>query len=367
MMVAALGLALAGCKKSKRQSGAAGGAGGAGRGAGGAELSPLPALPSDTTAVLGFVRAGAAPDGAEIRAAVQALVGEDMSDPEIGVFFDACVVPISAAARRTTLVFLDRIDRERVVVVADGTGLRGAFEGCLATLGAQKSRPPEAPRQDGRLTIYAAGGDEVVAVWTGDGHVVLGISRADVEHVADVAGKPPLADAALARELGAIDTGAPVWFVAGAGASPPMASMASVRAAVKGSHADMRVLFEVDGVAQEAAEEATHELAGSMKVVAQGRELHLEGELGALLPSLSPRGKGAPPPSRPKLDDKQVRAVLASGPMMLALFLLAEGGGSEKTAVSAPVVVGAPAVASPAPPSMPAPPPPPSPPSPPGP
>ncbi len=361
LVVALAVLALVGCKKSKRPSGA--GAGGAGRGGGGAELAPLPALPSDTTAVLGFVRAGTAPSGPEIRAAVQAMVGEDMSDPEIGLFFDACVVPVSAATRRTTLVFLDRIDSERVVVVAEGSGLRGAFEGCLVQLAATRTRPPEAPRQDGRLTIYAYGGDQVVALWNGVDRVVLGISREDVEHVADAAGKQPLADAVLARELGAIDTGAPVWFVAGAKASPPMASMASVHGAVKGTRADMLVVFGVDGVAQEAAEEMTHELGAALKVVAQGRELRIEGEVGALLPLMGPRRKGEPPPARPALEDKHVRAVLASGPMMLALFLVADGGG-EKVAAPPPVVGAAPAVASPAPPSTPAPPPPPSPPGP---
>ena len=79
LVVVVAALALAGCKKSKRPSG--GGAGGAGRGPGGAELAPLPALPGDTPAVLGFVRTGAAPSGPEIRAAVQARVGEDMSGP----------------------------------------------------------------------------------------------------------------------------------------------------------------------------------------------------------------------------------------------------------------------------------------------
>ena len=44
-----------------------------------------------------------------------------------------------------------------------------------------------------------------------------------------------------------------------------------------------------------------HELGTALKVVDKGRELHIEGEFGALLPLMGPRRKGAPPPVRPPL------------------------------------------------------------------
>src|SRR5262245_34711325 len=90
-----------------------------GGGAGGSALD----FPADTTARIGFVRKGPAPDTAVLTKAIEEVSLEKV-DREMAELIDACIAPVGPHLDRTTIAVRGGLKDENVVVFASGHGLR---------------------------------------------------------------------------------------------------------------------------------------------------------------------------------------------------------------------------------------------------
>jgi hypothetical protein len=314
LLVAALA---AGCQK---ESGGGGGAGAA----------PALDYPSDTTLLIGFVRKGAAPSAAQLNAALEAMIGEK-PDKEMVELVDTCIAPVGAHLERTTIALRGRLKDENVVVWATGSGLKPALEACFKAM-ADKRGKSFAPTADGAYTVYAMGGDGLIARWTGDDQVVLGPRKDQIESA--VAAKEGLKGSPLEKVVSEVDRSATVWFAAAGAGLPDKVELEWASGTVADLTGTVRAVFKSPAAAQQAGGMAQMAIPKGVKI--DGSEVRI-GVNVVDLPTLIPGKPGSP------LSPEHARAILATGPLMLGFFLIA--GGEEHVEPAPPV----PATTEPAP------------------
>jgi hypothetical protein len=303
--MAVLAVAMAfGCQKES-------GGGGASGGASGGTASALD-YPSDTTLLVGFVRKGPAPSAAQLNAAVEAMIGEK-PDKEMSEVVDTCVAPISAHLERTTIALRGSLTDQNVVVWASGSGLKPAVEACWKAM-ADKRGKSFAPGTDGPYTVYAMGGDGLLARWTGDDQVVMGAKKDQIESA--IAAKGGLKGSPLEKVVSEIDRSASVWLAAAGPGLPEKAGLEWASGTIQDLTGSVHAVFKSPEAATQAGGMAQMVIPKGVKI--EGNELKIGVNL-VDLSTLIPDRKGPP------LSPEHARAILASGPLMLGFFLVAGG------------------------------------------
>jgi len=286
----------AGCQREK------GGGGG-----GGSALD----FPADTTALIGFVRKGPAPDAAKVKAAIEEVTHEK-TDREMAELIDACIAPVGPHLDRTTIAVRGGLKDENVVVYASGHGLRAAIEGCFKSM-ADKNGKPFTPGQDGAFTLYPLGGsDPVVARWSGGGDELVIAARKD--QVESAMAKNGLKGTPLEKVANEVDRSARVWFAAAGPDLPAEAEIESASGTIQDLTGSVKAVFKSPEAASKAAGMAQMVIPKGVK--SAGKEVTI-GLNVVDLPTLMPDKKGPP------LSKESAEALLNAGPLVFGFVFFA--------------------------------------------
>ena len=303
------------------------------KGGGAAGGSPL-ALPADTTAVLGFVRKGPAPDAATLKKAIEEAVHEK-TDREMAELIDVCIAPVGPHLDRTTIAMRGGIKDENVVVFASGHGLRAAIEGCFKTM-AEKRGKTFTPGQDGAFTLYPIDSDPVVARWSGGGdELVMAARKEQVESA--VAATPSRKGTPLEKAVSEVDRSARVWFAAAGPGLPEEAELEWASGTIQDLTGSVRAVFKSPEAASKAAGLAQMVIPKGVKV--DGKEVKI-GMSVQDLPTLIPD----PDKKGPPLSKDSANALLDAGPLVFGFVMFV---GRSEQPVEAPPPVPAEPIAPP--------------------
>ncbi len=290
-------LAAAGCQRAK----SGGGAGG----------SPLD-FPADTTALVGFVRKGPAPDAAKLKVVIENVFHEKV-DREMAELIDACIAPVGGHLDRTTIAVRGGIKDENVVVYASGSGLRPALEGCFKSM-AEKRGKTFTPGQDGAFTLYPLDSDPVVARWSGGGDEL--VMAADKDKVASAMARNGLKGTPLEKVATEVDRSARVWFAAAGPGLPAEAELESASGTIVDLTGSVKAVFKSPEAASKAGGLAQMVIPKGVKVA--GKEVTI-GLNVVDLPTLIPD----PDKKGPPLSTDSANALLDAGPLMFGFVLFA--------------------------------------------
>jgi hypothetical protein len=288
----------AGCQREK------------GAGGGGAALD----FPSDTTALIGFVRKGPAPDAAVLKKAIEEVSHEKV-DREMAELIDACVAPLGPHLDRTTIAVRGSLKDSNVVVYASGHGLRAAVEGCFKAMADNRDKP-FTPGQDGAFTSYPLGGsDPVVARWSGGGdELVIAARKEQVESA--VGATAGFKATPLGKVAGEVDRSARVWFAAAGPDLPPEAELESATGTIQDLTGSVKAVFKTPEAASKLGGMAQMVIPKGVKVA--GKEVTIGVDV-VDLPTLIPDADKKGPP----LSKESANALLDAGPLVFGFVLFA--------------------------------------------
>ncbi len=271
--------------------------------------------PPDTTALLGFVRKGTAPDAARLKKAIEEVTHEK-TDREMAELIDACMAPVGAHLDHATLAMRGGLKDESVVVYAGGPGLRKALEGCFRTM-QEKRGKSFTPREEDGFTFYDLGGSNpIVAHWTVNDEIVIAASRGQVESA--MAAKGGLEGTPLAKVASEVDRTARVWFAAAGPGLPDEAELEWASGTIVDLTGSVRAVFKSPEAASKAGGLAQMMIPKGIKV--EGKEIRLGlnvKDLPTLIPD--PDKRGAP------LSDDSANALLDAGPLVFGFIMFVEG------------------------------------------
>jgi hypothetical protein len=293
--------------------------------------SPLD-YPADTTALIGFVRKGPAPDAAKLKAAIEEVTHEK-TDREMAELIDACMAPVGGHLDRTTIAVRGGLKDENVVVFASGPGLRQALEGCFKTM-QEKRGKSFAPQQDGDYTLYALGGsDPIVAHWNVNDEIVVAAKKEQVESA--MKAKGGLKGTPLEKVVSEVDRSARVWFAAAGPGLPEQAELESASGTIQDLTGSVRAVFKSPEAAGRASGMAQMVIPKGVKV--DGKEVTI-GMNVVDLPTLIPD----PDKKGPPLSKDSAEALLDAGPLVFGFVMFVER--SEQPVEAPPPVPDSPGV-----------------------